>query len=631
MLDAEPNPFERSFSGTDPNAAAAATAGTSASATRRARSISPNSLVPRATPGGTKLAPLALMNSPGQDLTEFGWGSDSLRTGPLSPALLNGPAGGQPGMYNMRNTGLTPMGGGNNGHGGVSFPPPSPATAALFAMMTNNTPGVSDANAPGMGGGGPRPHEGPNEANNFEASFAQAAHDHHQNQQNVQQGSIPSHLQHQQPHLQQLPHYQSAPALINGMHRQQLASQLGSQAGRSMAPQSMLPDHPGGPQRQLPPQQQGGYYGQQPPQNDPYGQPNTYGHYGNNGQPPQLAQHNSAYAALPSGAPGQTQPSQQPAPPGGNQNPLYLLSQASGHTDDAVVAAAALSGLGGSAFGGSPPGGAPPMQAGLNGMNGGSNNANNAGSSHSSASSTAQNNVPATRSAPKRGAAGGAGKRKKSEMANDQNYGEDVKPPVAKKGKRQSKPTAKAIQGGGLGGGGGSSVGGDDASLDGMPEMSMSPEATGNKPNETEDEKRKNFLERNRQGKFLSSSLQRRSSGSEQLLIIYTSLNFSCAQMSTTQEGMACQLAVQGRDAHDRQRHVAANGDQPEGRDSKSASHFTSSRQLPGGQHGAGSAQLCSTACCHWRECSAILSAKTSALEGSITTKTLEGMHSRFA
>src|ERR1700726_3094221 len=64
----EPNPFEHSFAG-----------GGSAE-----------------TPGGTKLPSVAALTSPasllpGGGATPYGWGGGSLRTGPLSPAMLSGP------------------------------------------------------------------------------------------------------------------------------------------------------------------------------------------------------------------------------------------------------------------------------------------------------------------------------------------------------------------------------------------------------------------------------------------------------------------------------------------------------------------------------------------------------------
>lgn len=120
-LNQEPNPFEKSFgSGGDPN-----------------------NLGAPETPGGTKLPPVASITSPssllpGTGTTPFNWAGGSLRTGPLSPAMLSAPQGDYfsdqyrggfptPNESSLR-TGLTP------GGSGSMFPTgaPSPSTAALL-------------------------------------------------------------------------------------------------------------------------------------------------------------------------------------------------------------------------------------------------------------------------------------------------------------------------------------------------------------------------------------------------------------------------------------------------------------------------------------------------------------------
>lgn len=126
-LSLEPNPFEQSFGGAPE------------------------------TPGGTKLPSVAALTSPssllpGTGVTPFGWGGGSLRTGPLSPAMLSGPTndyfgdthhirGGfpTPNESSMR-TGLTP------GGSGSMFPAPSPNSQALFAQLASSgaTPGTLD-------------------------------------------------------------------------------------------------------------------------------------------------------------------------------------------------------------------------------------------------------------------------------------------------------------------------------------------------------------------------------------------------------------------------------------------------------------------------------------------------------
>ncbi|KAJ4306172.1 Transcription factor [Collariella sp. IMI 366227] len=126
-LSLEPNPFEQSFgTGGAPE-----------------------------TPGGTKLPPVAALTSPSSLLpgnTPFAWGGGSLRTGPLSPAMLSGPTGDYfadshhirgsfptPNESSLR-TGLTP------GGSGSMFPAPSPNSQALFAQLANSsaTPGTVD-------------------------------------------------------------------------------------------------------------------------------------------------------------------------------------------------------------------------------------------------------------------------------------------------------------------------------------------------------------------------------------------------------------------------------------------------------------------------------------------------------
>lgn len=342
-------------------------------------------------------------------------------------------------------TGLTPMG---HPGGPVSFPPPSPATAALFAMMTNNTPGTAEA---GLGGGGPRPHEGPNESNHFDASFARTSSD---EKMAAREGG----------------EYGGGQPLPMGA-RSALANHLnGGQGGRSMAPHAMGPiaSHP-------PPPQQTSYFPTQPAPQDMYPSQQYAGYPP---PPPPLA----------SGAP-------QPGF-GGNQNPLYLLSQASGHTDDAVVAAAALSGLAtpGGSYG--PPSSMDQMLAqqqqqqqqqgvmpGMTAMSNG-NGASGAGQSMSPASSSNGPTPTATKVQPKRGAA----KRKKSEVSEET----ATKKPAAKKGKRGAA-AAKVEKDE------------EDDDFDdgsGGKQESASPQASQGHANETEEEKRKNFLERNRQGEF---------------------------------------------------------------------------------------------------------------------------------
>lgn len=109
------------------------------------------------TPGGTKLPSVAALTSPssllpGNGNTPFNWGGGSLRTGPLSPAMLSGPAGDYFGdtSHTLRSgftpnesslrTGLTP------GGSGSMFPAPSPNSQALYAQLAGGgaTPSTID-------------------------------------------------------------------------------------------------------------------------------------------------------------------------------------------------------------------------------------------------------------------------------------------------------------------------------------------------------------------------------------------------------------------------------------------------------------------------------------------------------
>lgn len=108
------------------------------------------------TPGKSLLPSVAALASPaipGNGSTPgFGWGN-SLRSGPLSPAMLTGPAGSNAGDYfdsinrsfptpneSSLRTGLTP------GGGGSMFPAPSPGSSALFHQLQSGTatPGTLD-------------------------------------------------------------------------------------------------------------------------------------------------------------------------------------------------------------------------------------------------------------------------------------------------------------------------------------------------------------------------------------------------------------------------------------------------------------------------------------------------------
>jgi len=120
------------------------------------------------TPGGTKLPSVAALTSPaGLGVTPNFWGS--LRSGPLSPAMLSGPQkddyfgeghhlrGGfpTPNESSLR-TGLTP------GGGGSMFPEPSPNSQALFNSLASGgaTPTTLDFHRTAMNAAAQQKREG---------------------------------------------------------------------------------------------------------------------------------------------------------------------------------------------------------------------------------------------------------------------------------------------------------------------------------------------------------------------------------------------------------------------------------------------------------------------------------------
>ncbi|CDS02084.1 hypothetical protein [Sporisorium scitamineum] len=170
----EPNPFEKSFSSgptcsesidrrSDLKGDNKANLSTPPLSTRpgaayrdRTFSNSKNQTSPQESGSTPKplLPPVASITSPAGETNPYPWSAgltSSLRSGPLSPAMLAGPqsshfdpnsfrTGFTPDLSNFK-TGLTPLG------GGMSFPPPSPNTAAFLAAMVNNTSGASTSAA----------------------------------------------------------------------------------------------------------------------------------------------------------------------------------------------------------------------------------------------------------------------------------------------------------------------------------------------------------------------------------------------------------------------------------------------------------------------------------------------------
>jgi ATF/CREB family transcription factor len=128
-LDQEPNPFEQSF-------ASGGTSGASGD--------------PLATPKAI-LPPVTAMTSPAPLLggSGYNWGPHSLRSGPLSPAMLQGPTNPSGLGFDHIRSGLTPNESGirsgltPGGTGGPMFPVPSPSTSQLF-FGGGSTPGTME-------------------------------------------------------------------------------------------------------------------------------------------------------------------------------------------------------------------------------------------------------------------------------------------------------------------------------------------------------------------------------------------------------------------------------------------------------------------------------------------------------
>ncbi|KAK9380975.1 Aft1 HRA domain-containing protein [Kockiozyma suomiensis] len=119
-MDLEPNPFEQSFASKE---------GTPTSAQKQ--------LLP---PVASLASPSSLLGTPASQAAANYWSLNSLRSGPLSPAMLQGPQAAAFVDSHLR-SGLTPNESGirsglTPGGSGSIFPAPSPTTAAIFGLTT---------------------------------------------------------------------------------------------------------------------------------------------------------------------------------------------------------------------------------------------------------------------------------------------------------------------------------------------------------------------------------------------------------------------------------------------------------------------------------------------------------------
>lgn len=451
LLDQEPNPFEHSFSSDknpyDEMRRLQHQPHSDIGPARRVRSQSPpksshgdslsqQAAHPRAGPSHVRLPGMGSMDTPSSELAQFGWalnttpgtgGGDSLRAGPLSPSMLNGPlhnagdsrsgvnrqiGGGGAGLFDPASirTGLTPggilythhhqshLGSTQDGRTGSSYNPPhSPATQALFAMMTNSTPGLPSLTH----------HESPTSGSESGErggrDSAQNTGSDTSNRQQTQPQPQPQHLS--QPQLQSI-----RPSPVNSGSGLSNASGVSNSSGTGGGPiYNTQPAHnlSQAAPRPIPP---GAIYGlagatsrSQQPLAPP---PPAYTGYQHSSTllsqnvprplPPQAFQTQQSTKA---GNPVMQSRPSQAAGDGANmseQNPLFLLSQAhaqmnsgaSGtqgslpetslldlNEDDTVLAAAALSGLSTprTAYVGGP---APAAAVALSHLNAAANNAN---------------------------------------------------------------------------------------------------------------------------------------------------------------------------------------------------------------------------------------------------------------
>ncbi|WWC60779.1 uncharacterized protein I303_103355 [Kwoniella dejecticola CBS 10117] len=269
-FDQEPNPFEVSFrdsrssihSSSDQSDRNTPPRGTDATSTRH-----------------NALPPLSSLTSPAAaDPSQFPWLANSLRSGPLSPAMLAGPQSGNPQNANASNraggsndtnnnanneggafesngfrTGFTPGTGsgftpaGYNsfmGPGLGSLAMPSPNTAAFLNSITNSTPlgensDVAAAAAAAAANGHPGHHDG----TNLQPPSAIPPHlqQHHPLPHNNSQNEVPQETI--------TPNTLSA---LTGVFGEMARANSGSQGGPPFYASAMAPPHPGAVPVQMP-------------------------------------------------------------------------------------------------------------------------------------------------------------------------------------------------------------------------------------------------------------------------------------------------------------------------------------------------------------------------------------------
>ena len=601
-FDLEPNPFEQSFSRSSTSIHSHQTGSSSedirreTGRTRRETETGGMTTSKMSSPpvGKTALPPVSALTSPAplEPGPHFSWSglSSSLRAGPLSPAMLTGPAGHNAMTHgpsalgaNSASTGMTPqagngafdpsnfrtgftpgggtgftpgfgsmMGMGSMVNGMPAFPLPSPNTAAFLSMVTNNTPGGAGAGegsnaasvvngsqigAASNANGPPGAAQG---SINGDAAQARRTSNPAQNGP-LPGGPGPSAMVDITPNT-----LNALTGVINQMDQEERQME---ETRRYNGQQQVHPGHLG-PQ------------GPPPPPVQRPGQPDMPAHPVHPGQA--LMHHADSYFPHQpmgmqggpgphngTGNPHQFHPGPMhghgPPGPGGHPGPHGTLPPS--HLHQGGMRPAQMDYVRTDTNGHPLP--PPPGPEGPGGAQGAVNGLFLLSQAHQELSKREEQEQHVEPSKPggKKGGKG-ANKRKSSDAAAPTK----VKPP-AKKSKKAApvEPPSPDFM---------NSMGDSDddmmGSMNGYDDDDMN---RGDRKPETEEEKRKNFLERNRQGK----------SGSVLVVLVRSVLTRSTllrsrSQMSTTQKGMAWPAPNQGRRAFGRKRTTPINHTKPHGR-----------------------------------------------------------------